>query len=247
LKAERLLLVRRTCKGISKAVSQASRGIYDGGADEQGHKNYPERHFCIRAGGLTDRGANNTCQNAEHKIHKKYKRMEKCMPVFIGIDLAWQSNKNHSGGTVLHGDQSGVEIQTVSSGLTTQSDVETFIRRHALGDSVIAIDAPLIITNAYGQRACETEIGRRFGAAHASAHSSNQTLYPNAVSVLLAKTLEGHGFQHCPQPHKRHLSGKWFFEVYPHPAHVVLFRRSRIIKYKKGRVTSRKNGVKSLS
>jgi predicted RNase H-like nuclease len=165
------------------------------------------------------------------------------MPVFIGIDLAWQSNKNNSGGAVLHGDQSGVEIREFSSGLTTLSDVETFICRHALGDSVVAIDAPLIIQNTHGQRPCETEIGRRFGAADASAHTSNQTLYPNAGSVQLARTLEGHGFQHCPQAHRRHLSGKWFFEVYPHPAHVVLFRRSRIIKYKKGRVASRKSGL----
>jgi predicted RNase H-like nuclease len=165
------------------------------------------------------------------------------MPVFIGIDLAWQSNKNHSGGAVLHGDQNGVEIQEFSSGLRTLSDVEIFICQHALDDSVVAIDAPLIIQNVHGQRPCETEIGQRFGAADASAHSTNQTLYRNAGSVQLARNLEGHGFKQCPQPHKRHLRGKWFFEVYPHSAHVVLFRRSRIIKDKKGRVASRKSGL----
>jgi len=165
------------------------------------------------------------------------------MPVFIGIDLAWQSNKNHSGGAVLRGDQSGVEIQEISSELTTLSDVEAFILRNSSDDTVVAIDAPLIIQNTHRQRPCEREIGRRFGAADASAHTSNKTLYPNAGSVLLARDLEGQGFQHCPRPHKRHLSGKWFFEVYPHPAHVVLFNRSRIIKYKKGRVASRKSGL----
>lgn len=144
---------------------------------------------------------------------------------------------------MLHGDQSGVAIREFSSGLTTLTDVEAFIGRYARGDSVVAIDAPLVIQNTDGQRPCETEIGRRFGAADASAHTSNLTMYPNAGSVRLARHLESHGFRHCPQPHKRHLNGKWFFEVYTHPAHVVLFRRSRIIKYKKGRVASRRSGL----
>jgi predicted RNase H-like nuclease len=165
------------------------------------------------------------------------------MPTFIGIDLAWRSDTNHTGGAVLAGDQSGVALRKLSEGLTTLSKVRAFIQLHTQVDSVVAIDAPLIIRNPKGQRPCEKEIGHRFGAAHASAHTSNLELYPDAGSVKLANHLQEQGFQHCPEPHGRFLGGKWFFEVYPHPAHVVLFERSRIIKYKKGRVSSRKRGL----
>lgn len=165
------------------------------------------------------------------------------MPTFIGIDLAWRSDKNHSGAAVLQGDWNGVAIQSVSDGIKTLKEVQSFIETHATGDSVVAIDAPLIIRNSEGQRPCEKDIGHRFGAAHASAHSSNLKLYPDAGSVRLAAHLENKGFKHCPEPHERLLGGKWFFEVYPHPAHLVLFKRSRIIKYKKGSVSSRKKGL----
>ncbi len=165
------------------------------------------------------------------------------MPTFIGIDLAWRSDKNYTGAAVLEGDQSGVVIRCVSAGLTTLNEVQSFIQLHARGNSVVAIDAPLIIVNTEGQRPCEKEIGHRFGAAHASAHTSNLKLYPDAGSTKLVSHLEEQGFKHCPEPHERFLGGKWFFEVYPHPAHVVLFERSQIIKYKKGRVSSRKRGL----
>ena len=165
------------------------------------------------------------------------------MPTFIGIDLAWRSDKNHTGTAVLNGDNSGLSIQSVSLGITNLREVQLFIHTHAQNNSVVAIDAPLIILNPEGQRPCEKEIGHRFGAAHASAHTSNLKLYPNAGSVKLSAHLKEQGFIHCPEPHERFLGGKWFFEVYPHPAHLVLFNRSRIIKYKKGRVSSRKEGL----
>jgi predicted RNase H-like nuclease len=168
------------------------------------------------------------------------------MPIFLGVDLAWKSDRNHSGCVVLEGDQTGVELHGVSTGLTSLADVEGFINRSAHADTIAVIDAPLVIRNTTGQRPCETEIGRRFGAAHASAHTSNLRLYPNAGSVRLASQLERQGFQHCPEAHVRHLGGRWFFEVYPHPAHVVLFQRSQIIKYKKGTVGFRKAGLKEF-
>jgi predicted RNase H-like nuclease len=165
------------------------------------------------------------------------------MPTFIGIDLAWQSDRNHSGGAVLEGNERAVQLRELSSGLCTLADVEAFVEGNAGSDTVVAIDAPLVIENVDGQRACETEISRRFGSAHASAHTSNRRLYPDARSVQLAKDLEAGGFRHCLSPLSPHCGGKWFFEVYPHPAHVVLFSRDTIIKYKKGRVAARRAGL----
>ncbi|MGO8790361.1 MAG: hypothetical protein ACLQVL_23675 [Terriglobia bacterium] len=49
------------------------------------------------------------------------------MTVFIGIDLAWRGDKNHSGGAVLYGDQRGVKVSEVSSSIGTLLGVKTFI------------------------------------------------------------------------------------------------------------------------
>ena len=165
------------------------------------------------------------------------------MTIFIGIDLAWQGNKNPSGVAVLVGDSNGIRLEQAPNSLANMSDVITFVQDHSTADTVIAVDAPLIITNPDGQRPCEQRISQRFGRANAGAHSSNLRKYPNACSVQLTQVLINQGFRHCPNPHAPALPGRWFFEVYPHPAHVVLFGRTKIIKYKKGRVRSRRCGL----
>jgi predicted RNase H-like nuclease len=174
--------------------------------------------------------------------------MSTTLQSFIGIDLAWKSEKNNSGGAVIEGDQRGMALQEAPRCLPTLADVKAFIAQYAQKNTVIAIDAPLIIKNKEGQRSCETEIGRKFGKAHASAHTSNRNLYPCAGGVQLAHYLENQGYQHCPPPPKPRcrLDGKWFLEVYPHPAHVVLFKRSQIIKYKRGPVALRKQGLREF-
>ena len=64
------------------------------------------------------------------------------------------------------------------------------------------------------------------------------------LRALLRSGLEGEGFSHIPSSRSGwSRRGCWFFEVYPHPAHVVLFGRRRIIKYKKGPVASRRIGL----
>jgi predicted RNase H-like nuclease len=167
--------------------------------------------------------------------------------IFIGVDLAWQSDKNHSGIVVLQGDSQGVTLVDYSTGIATLQEVVAYILAHATTDTVIAIDAPLVIKNVTGQRPCENLISRRFGRYHASAHTSNLTRYPNAGSVYLVHLLEQHGFSHDPNPVKdKQRAGRWFFEVYPHPAQVVLFNLEKIIKYKKGRLAHKRAGLQSL-
>jgi len=165
------------------------------------------------------------------------------MPNFIGIDLAWQSDRNNSGAVCLQGDSQFVEIKEISKPLFTLKDLQEFVQNNTEQSTIIAIDAPLVIENQAGQRPCETLIGRRYGYADASAHTSNLNKFPKARSVEFARTLEELGYSHCPSPHNSEHGFKWFFEVYPHPAHVVLFGRTRIIKYKKGRISDRRAGL----
>jgi predicted RNase H-like nuclease len=164
---------------------------------------------------------------------------------FVGIDLAWQSDKNHTGIAAFRGDASGASC-LVSSGVSSLAGVRAFLEEHAVGDAVVAIDAPLVIENSAGQRACEREVTRRFGRFHAGAHPSNLTLHPEAGGVLLARSLVASGYRHVPDDFVAEAGGRWLFEVYPHPAHVVLFGRDRIIKYKKGPVAQRRAGLGEL-
>src|SRR5690349_16725363 len=136
---------------------------------------------------------------------------------FIGLDLAWQSDKNHSGAAVLRGDQRGGELVDVATGLMSVSAVVTYVLAHATANTVVAIDAPLIITNPTGQRACERECAQRFGKYHAGAHPANLTRFPDAGSLRVVRALEAYGFTHTPLPvQARRLKGRWFCEVYPH-------------------------------
>ena len=169
------------------------------------------------------------------------------MFAFIGVDLAWQSEGNHSGLAVFTGDRAGAKATSIGDGATSLEEVCRYILDHRSDNTVVAIDAPLIIANAAGQRPCETLVSKKFGSAHAGAHTSNLKLYPNAGGVALARMLEAQGFRHCTVPGGSwNESGDWFFEVYPHPAQVVLFGRDRIIRYKKGAVVARRSGLDEL-
>lgn len=150
---------------------------------------------------------------------------------FIGIDFAWQSERNATGIAVARDCDARAEVVDIASPVRGLDDVVAIIERHATQHTVVAVDAPLIIRNKAGRRRCETEISQRFGAKHASAHSSNLSLYPDPRTHELVRRLEEIGFRH-DVPRERHACGRWFFEVYPHPAHIVVFGLETILKYK---------------
>lgn len=162
--------------------------------------------------------------------------------VFIGIDLAW-GETNPSGWAVLKGDQERAELVEVNT-LPSCAAVLAHVKEHVTASTFVAIDAPLIISNEKGQRRCETEIGRCYGARGASCHNSNLSSPRHATGVRLASQLESLGFKHAPlaRPEKQCV----MLEVYPHPALLELFGLRSIIKYKKGKVASRRNGQADL-
>ena len=150
---------------------------------------------------------------------------------FIGVDLAWQSDRNTSGGVVLRGSRSGAKLDTVSAPLASTDAVLAFVRAHAGDGTVTAIDAPLIIPNETGMRPCERLVGVRYGAREASCHTANKKLYPNAGSVRLAEALVADGHVHAPAITSRPRAPV-IAEVYPHAAMVALFDLQKTIKYK---------------
>jgi len=127
-----------------------------------------------------------------------------------GIDLAWHGERNSSAIAIgsINGKQLVLEslepsIFGITPILNLVSSVDDL--------SGIAIDAPLIIENDFGQRDCEKALSRDYGSRKASCHTSNRSLYPEALSTRLSSRLHDMGFAHLA-------TDKWQIECYPHPA-----------------------------
>lgn len=166
--------------------------------------------------------------------------------VFVGVDMAWQADRNPSGVAVLEGDTSGARLRALFVSVRPLADVLRVVEEAATGPAVVAVDAPLVIPNLKGARRCERELGRLYAARHAACHPSNLTLYPDAAGVRLASHLSESGFRHgAPLPEPQH-GGRVMMEVYTHAALVALLSLPRIIRYKKGTVAERAQGLREL-
>jgi len=142
---------------------------------------------------------------------------------FLGLDLAW-GEKRPTGLAVLDADG---QLLRVSAHETDEAIVAA-MTPYADGDCLVAVDAPLVVKNAVGNRPCEAALNRDFARFDAGAHPSN-TAKPEFTrtprGARLAKTL---GLDMDPSSRSRRRA----IEVYPHPATVALFRLGRTLKYK---------------
>jgi predicted RNase H-like nuclease/ppGpp synthetase/RelA/SpoT-type nucleotidyltranferase len=141
----------------------------------------------------------------------------------IGLDLAW-GERRPTGIAVL--DARG-HLVHVSAAVTDADIVET-VTPYASGSCVVAVDAPLIVANASGNRPCEAALNRDFARFDAGAHPSNTGKAelagtPRGARIARALTLD---IDPCSTAARRAV------EVYPHPATVALFRLGRTLKYK---------------
>ena len=158
--------------------------------------------------------------------------------LFFGLDLAW-GRRNTSGGCVLQWEGLGpAEVVDVSEALGDDDAILTWIDHwdNAAGrqDLLIGVDAPLWVPNETGKRPCETELGRRFTRSHAGAHPANRRIFGGDVrGERLVPHLAARGIAHDPLLASSQVPGaRQLLEVFPHPAHVVLFGLSRTLKYK---------------
>ncbi|MGL6259108.1 DUF429 domain-containing protein [Vibrio sp. WXL103] len=152
----------------------------------------------------------------------------------IGIDLAWQTETNPSALAIGRLVEGKLTLESIDSALF---GVGSIVNRIRTCEEVrgVAIDAPLIINNATGQRDGERQLGHDYASRKAACHPTNQTLYPDAPSVALAQQLERLGYQHAN-------GQQWQIECYPHPAMIECFALSERLLYKKGRVAEKKAG-----
>ena len=142
---------------------------------------------------------------------------------FVGIDLAW-SERASSGLAVL--DDGGVLRKLVAA--TTDDAIAEELGDVVAGDCVVGVDAPLIVTNATGNRPCEAALNRDFARFGAGAHRSN-TGKPEFSAVPRGARLASR-FDLDVDPAST--GTRRAIEVSPHSALVALFRLGRTLKYK---------------
>jgi predicted RNase H-like nuclease len=158
-------------------------------------------------------------------------------PQFLGIDLAWRA-KARTGLAVV-----GASGRLLASGIAiTDEEIHAWIDAQGGAVVVAAVDAPLVVPNATGQRRAERDVQRAYGKYFAGPYPSNRTnpLFdpPRAETIALAR-----GW--CVDPKVTGRSDKPVcIEVYPHPAMVGLFGLPQRVLYKKG--PNRRAGFEEL-
>ncbi len=141
----------------------------------------------------------------------------------IGVDLAW-GVKRPTGLAVI--DESGrlVHVSTVR----TDEEIVAALAPYSQGDCLVAIDAPLIVTNATGNRPAEAALNKDFARFDAGAHPANTNKPEFAGTPRGASLCQALGLDMNPRSGRSRRA----VEVYPHPATVALFRLGRTLKYK---------------
>ncbi|MDI6839257.1 MAG: DUF429 domain-containing protein [bacterium] len=162
------------------------------------------------------------------------------MQRFIGIDLAW-SYRNTSGIFALECKDNKIFQLTYNNSIKKDDEILDFIQANkGKGGCLVAIDAPLVVPNVKGTRPVDIEITKRFHSQEAGTLPANRNILKNnkgeVRGEVLVEKLEKIGCEHSFEI-KKHDRGFKVFEVFPHPAMVVIFDLSTILKYKakKGR------------
>lgn len=157
---------------------------------------------------------------------------------FIGLDLAW-SPRNDTGLAVLEPGRRGM-LRVVA--LEVHRPLAAIVERigELMGEpTILMVDAPLVVNNIKGKRECERIVDSHFACYAAGTHSGNRTLLgkcnhgiPRGEELGEALTLLGFPWPPAALPPVAVAQGRWWYECYPHPAHVRLFALERTFAYK---------------
>lgn len=142
---------------------------------------------------------------------------------FVGVDLAW-GDRNPTGLAVLDEQGHLVMVTTAKSDEEITDALAPYVAKQCL----VAIDAPLIVTNPTGNRPAEAQLNRDFGRFDAGAHPANTGKPEFREQPRAARVAALLGLDINPRSRRRRRA----IEVYPHPATVALFRLGRTLKYK---------------
>jgi predicted RNase H-like nuclease len=165
---------------------------------------------------------------------------------FLGIDLGWSTGAS---GLCCLGWQPGTETLEILDWQCYQAmpEILEWVDAHLPGTlpGLVAVDAPTLIPNPTGMRICDRLAHHHYGRYHAGCYPANQGSSFAPKTTGFGQALEQRGFAHAPtitpqQP------GRYQIEVFPHAAMIGLFQLAQIIKYKKGRLADRRQGLAEL-
>jgi predicted RNase H-like nuclease/ppGpp synthetase/RelA/SpoT-type nucleotidyltranferase len=142
---------------------------------------------------------------------------------YVGLDLAWGDNRP-TGVAVLDGAGELLHISAHDDDAAITAALAPYVE----GECLVAIDAPLIVTNATGNRPAEAALNKDFARFDAGAHPSNTGKKEFAGTPRGARLAAALGLDIDPSSRARRRA----IEVYPHPATVALFGLGRTLKYK---------------
>ncbi len=141
----------------------------------------------------------------------------------VGVDLAW-GEKKPTGLAVL--DERGHLVHVSAAG--PDEEVVAALEPFVAGDCLVAVDAPLVVRNATGNRPAEAALNRDFARFDAGAHPANTGKREFSGVPRGARISSSLGLDMNPRSGRSRRA----IEVYPHPATVALFRLGRTLKYK---------------
>ncbi|MCD4533179.1 DUF429 domain-containing protein [Nocardioides sp. cx-169] len=143
---------------------------------------------------------------------------------FVGIDLAW-GERQPTGLAVLDDEARLVLVRAVR----TDEEIAETVAPYVAEECLVAIDAPLIVTNPSGSRPAERALSKDFRRFEAGTHPAN-TGKPEFAGgeTRGARVCQRLGLDLNPRSGRARRA----IEVYPHPATVVLFGLAKTLKYK---------------
>ena len=143
---------------------------------------------------------------------------------FVGVDLAW-GDRRPTGLAVLDAEGALAHVSTVR----TDDEIVEALTPYVEDDCLVAIDAPLVVTNPTGSRPAEQALSADFRRFDAGTHPSNTGKPEFADGSTRGGRLAARlGLDLDPRSGRSRRA----IEVYPHPATVVLFGLPRILRYK---------------
>lgn len=155
--------------------------------------------------------------------------------VVAGVDLAW-SGRNPSGLCALEVAGSSVRVVELECRVLRAEGVADWLS--SLGGEVLAaIDAPLIAT---AERRAESALARRWGSRGVFAYAARPAFLESrgiAEGPRLGSLLSSRGWSLNPADSRR--EKRVALEVFPHAVAVALLGAQRVLRYKRGRLSSR--------
>jgi pyridoxamine 5'-phosphate oxidase len=161
---------------------------------------------------------------------------------FLGIDFGWQNKP--SGLAALTWNGHSLHLLALDR-LSEIQDILRWVDHNATPDTVIGVDAPLVIPNLTGMRQADRLAHSRFGRYHAGGYPASRQRSFWQRTTGLASALMKRGFVHGDRMAARS-PGRYQIEVHPHAASVQLFTLDQIVKYKKGTLAVRRAGLERL-